>query len=442
LDTKISDGGPFEKLMTLVVPSGDLRVAEDRAARKLSREVKIKGFRPGHAPRRIVESVVGSKRLRDDAIDDLLPGMVSEALADSDLVPAVNPSVDAIEELDDGVEVTVRITLWPELDTIPEYRDREIEVTAPEVDEEELRTQIDRMRDQFAELETVERPAGEGDYVVINVSAASDGIPVDDATTEDLLIEVGSGQFITGIDEHVTSAKAGDIVSFDGPLPQGFGERAGEPVTFKVLVKEVKEKRLPELTDEWVADVSEFDTADQLRDDLRRRVVDVKRSGAAAQLRNGILEKLIDEMEIEIPEGIIGAEMDAILHRFAHDLERQGISLADYLRVTGQDQDVFVDDLKRQADRNVRTDILLNAVVAAEELEVTDEELAEVIEALAQQAGQEPDAFRSSLGERENVVRGDILRRKALETLTEAAVPIDENGSRIDLRVEPVEETE
>ncbi len=442
MNTKISDGGPFEKLITLVVPSGDLRVAEDRAARKLSREVKIKGFRPGHAPRRIVESVVGSKRLRDDAIDDLLPGMVSEALTDSELVPALNPSVDAIEELDDGVEVTVRITLWPELDNIPEYRDREIEVTAPEVDEEELRSQIDRMRDQFAELETVERPAAEGDYVVINISASSDTMPVDDATAEDLLIEVGSGQFIPGIDAHVTGAKAGDIVSFDGSLPEGFGGRAGESVTFRVLVKEVKEKRLPELTDEWVADVSEFDTADQLRDDLRRRLADVKRAGTLAQLRNGMLQELVDEMDIEIPEGIIGVEMDAILHRFAHDLERQGIALDDYLRVTGQDQNVFVDDLKRQADRNVRTDILLNAVAAAEELEVTDEELEEVIATLAQQAGQESEPFRSSLGERENVVRGDILRRKALETLAAAVVPIDENGSRIDLEVPPVEETE
>ncbi len=428
--------------MTLVVPGGDLRVAEDRAARELSREVKIKGFRPGHAPRRIVESVVGSKRLRDDAIDLLLPGMVSEALADSELVPAINPSVDAIEELDDGVEVTIRVTLWPELDTIPEYRDRQIEIATPKVDEEELRSQIDRMRDQFAELETVERPAAEGDYVVINVSATSGGIPVDEATAEDLLIGVGSGQFIQGIDPHVAGAKAGDIVSFDGPLPEGFGERAGETVTFKVLVKEVKEKRLPELSDEWVADVSEFDTADQLRDDLRRRVIEVKRAGAVAQLRNGILEQLIGEMDIEIPEGIIGAETDAILHRFAHDLERQGISLADYLRVTGQDQSVFVDDLKRQADRNVRTDILLNAVVEAEGLEVTDEEYGEVIEALAQQAGEEPDVFRSSLGERENVVRGDILRRKALEELATAAVPIDENGNRIDLGIEPVEEME
>jgi len=428
--------------MTLVVPSGDLRAAEDRAARKLSHEVKIKGFRPGHAPRKIVESVVGLKRLRDDAIDELLPGIVSEALTDSDLTPAVNPSVDSIEALDDGVEVTVRITLWPELDTIPEYRDREIEITTSEVGEEELRSQVDRMRDQFAELETVARPAAEGDYVAINVSAMSDGSPVDEAKAEDLLVEVGSGQFIPGIDDHVVGSKAGDIVSFDGPLPAGFGDRAGEPVSFRVLVKEVKEKRLPELTDEWAAEVTEFDTADELRDDLRRRMTDVKRATALAQLRNGILEKLIDEMDIEIPESIIGAEMDAILHRFAHDLERQGITLGDYLRVTGQDQDVFVGDLRGQAERNVRTDVLLNAIVAAEELEVTDEEVGEVIESLAGQAGQELEDFRSSLGERENVVRGDILRRKALETVAAAAVPIDENGNRIDLDVEPVEETE
>jgi trigger factor len=438
----ISDAGQFEKLMTLAVSGNDLRIAEDRAAKKLSREIKIKGFRPGHAPRKMVESVVGSERLREEAIDEILPGMVSEALADSDLVPAINPSVDAIDETDDGIEVTVRITLWPELETIPEYKDREIEVAAPDVDDEELLSQLDRMRDQFAELESVSRSADEGDYIAINVSATSNGEPVDDAAAEDLLIEVGAGQFLPGIDDRVVGTKAGDIVSFDGPLPGGFGDRAGEQVTFKVLVKEVKEKRLPDLTDEWVSDVTEFDTADELRADLRTRIGDIKRQTALTQLRNGILEKLIEEMDLEIPEGIVRAEMDAVLHRFAHDLERQGIGLSDYLRVTGQDQEAFVDDLKSQADRNVRTDILLNAVVKKAELEVADEELQEAIDALAQQAGQKPDEFRSSLGERENVVRGDILRRKALETVAAAAVPIDENGSRIDLKVGSVEESE
>jgi trigger factor len=443
LNTRITDDGPFEKLITVVVADDALRGAEDRAARKISREVKIKGFRPGHAPRKIVESVVGAKRVRDDAIDELLPGLVTDALTESDLFPALNPSVDAIDDVDGGVEVTVRITLWPELDTVPEYQDREIEISAPTVDEEELRSQIDRMRDQFAELETVQRPASEGDFVSINVSATKDGQAVDEAAAEDLLIEVGPGSFIQGIDEHVVGAKAGDIISFDGPLPSGFGDLAGQEVSFKILVKEVKEKRLPDFTDEWVDDVTEFETTADLREDLERRMREVKQANAVAQLRNGILQQLIDEIDLEVPKGIIGAEMDSILHRFAHDLEAQGVSLDDYLRVTGQDQNAFVDDLRSQAERNVRTDILLNAVAEAEGLDVADEELAEVVDSLARQAGQEPDEFRASIGERENSVRGDILRHKALETLTKAVIPIDENGSRIDLDIdEPAKETE
>lgn len=449
MNTKITDAGPFEKLLTVEVTGEALLAAENRAARKLSHEVKIKGFRPGRAPRRVVETVVGGDRLRSDAIDDLLPALIAEALNESGLVPALNPSVDEIVDIDDGVEVHVRVTLWPELDTVPEFRDREVEVNVPDVEEEELRSQIDRMRDQFSELETVDRPVVEGDFVAIDLSALLDGEPVEDATATDLLLEAGSGSFIEGIDEHLIGKKAGDIVAFDGPLPAGFGDRVGEQVTFRVLVKEVKEKRLPDLTDEWVSDVTEFETVEEMRSDLERRMTEAKRAASVAQLRNGILGQLLEEMELEIPEGIIGAEMDAILHRFAHELEEQGISLADYLRVTGQDQEAFVDDLRSRADRNVRTDILLNAIAEAEGIEVTEEELAEVMDSLAQQAGREPEEFRAEFGEQENRVRSDILRRKTLEALADAAVPIDENGSRIVLIAEgtkgddqPAEETE
>jgi trigger factor len=444
LDAKITDAGPFEKFMTLIVADEALQAAENRAARKISREVKIKGFRPGHAPRKVVESIVGTERVRNDAIDELLPGIVSEALDESDLIPALNPRLDSIDDVEGGVEVRVRITLWPELETVPEFRGREIEVTTPSVDEEELRSQIGRMRDQFAEIETVERPAVEGDFVAINVSATRDGVAIEDAVADDLLIEIGSGSFIEGIDTHIVGAKPGDVVAFDGPLPAGFGDRAGERVSYKVLVKEVKEKRLPDLTDEWVSDVTEFETVQEVREDLERRMVRIKRAGALAQLRDGILERLVDEMEIEIPDGIIGAEMDAILHRFAHDLDAQGITLDDYLQATGQDQEVFVDDLRRQANRNVRTDILLNAVAEREGLEVSEEELSDAVGSLARRAGREPEAYRVELGERAKAVRGDILRRKALETLTGAAIPIDENGSRVDLgsEDESAEETE
>ncbi|NIA26345.1 MAG: trigger factor [Gammaproteobacteria bacterium] len=312
MSTNVTDAGPFEKLMTFEVSSETLLAAENRVARKLSREVKIKGFRPGRAPRRVVESVVGGERLRSDAIDDLLPALIAEALNECGLVPAVNPSVDKIEDVDDGIEVQVRVTLWPELDTVPEFRDREVEVNVPDVDEEEMRSQIDRMRDQFSELETVDRPVVEGDFVAIDLSATLDGEPVENATAGDLLLEAGSGSFIEGIDEHIIGKKAGDIVEFDGPLPAGFGDRVGEQVTFRVLVKEVKEKRLPDLTDEWVSDVTEFETVEEMRSDLERRMTEVKRAGSITQLRNGILQQLLDEMELEIPEGVIGAEMGTV----------------------------------------------------------------------------------------------------------------------------------
>ncbi len=333
--------------------------------------------------------------------------------------------------------------MWPTLDSVPEYRGIEVEVVAPGVTDEEVETQLDRFREQFADLETVGRPAAEGDFTAINLSATHHGQPVEDASVSDLLYEVGSGDLVEGIDDQLVGKAAGDIVKFTGPLPAGFGDDAGREVTFQVLVKEVKTRRLPEVTDAWAAEVTEFETVDELRKQLARRMAAAKQAAARDQLRAGILEALLAEIDLDIPEGIIAAEAESILHGFVHRLEGQGISLADYMRVTGQSQQVLLDDVRNQADRNVRTDLLLQAVASQEGIEVADEEVTEVIEALAAGRDEKADGIRSEPSEsvREKVVRGDILKRKALDALIEGAVAVDESGSRIDLSARDEEET-
>ena len=212
----------------------------------------------------------------------------------------------------------------------------------------------------------------------------------------------------------------------------------------QVLVKEVRQKRLPDLTDEWVAEVTEFAGVDELREQLGKQIEEVKRGIARNELRTGVLEALLAEIDLELPDSIINAEMENTLHRFAHQLEGQGITVADYLRVTGQDQQVFVDDLRNQADRNLRTDLLLEAVAGAAGLEASPEELAEVVEALAGRAERDVEEYRAEFAEsvREKAVMGDILKRKALEVLLESAVPIDESGNRIDLSTPESDEEE
>jgi trigger factor len=444
LNTNVTDAGPFEKLLTLQVAEADLETAKAQAARRLSKDLKIKGFRPGKAPRRIVEATVGPERLRSEAIDDLLPTLVADALREADVRPAVPPQVENMKDIDTGLEVEVKVTLWPVLDHVPSYEGLEIEVSQPQPTEEELERQLNRLRDQFADLEGVDRPAIDGDFVSINLTASRNGEPIEEAAANDLLYEVGSGSFVEGLDAELPGSTAGTIVKFNAPLPEGFGELAGQEVTMQVLVKEVKKKLLPELTDEWAAEVTEFATVDELRRELSGQIEEVKRGIVRNELQTGLLESLLAEIDILIPQAIIDAEMENTLHRLAHQLEGQGISISDYLRVTGQDQQVFVDDLRNQADRNVRTDLLLEAVAEDAGFEVTSEELDEVVAVLAKQADEDVDEYRAEFAEsvQEKAVMGDILKRKALEVLLESAVPVDESGNRIDLSTPEDDEEE
>lgn len=441
MNTTMTDAGPFEKLVTVQIPESDVDKAKGAAARKLAKELKIPGFRPGKAPRPVVEATVGADRLRSEAIEELLPEVVTDALEELELQPAVTPAVENMRDIDEGLEVDVKVTLWPVLEKVPAFEGVTIEVEAADVTDEELGENIDRMRDQFAELETVERNAAPGEYVTINLSASQNGEPVEEASAEDLLYEIGSGAFIDGIDPHLSGTSAGEIVTFDGVLPDGFGERAGQSVTYTVLVKEVKQKKLPDLTDEWVDDVSEFETVDELTESLRGRVGEMKKSSAVNEFRMKLLDRLIDEMDIEVPAAIVDAEMESIFHSFSHRLEAQNISIADYLQITGQDQQAFIDDLRGQADRNVHTNVLLDAVVPHVDLEVDDAEYRELVGALASQTDTDADELIGRFAEtnQEKELRGDILRRKALDALLEAAVAVDSEGNPVDLS--PTEES-
>jgi trigger factor len=440
LNTTITDEGPFEKLVTLQIPETEIDKSKSGAARKLARELKIPGFRPGKAPRPVVEATVGADRLRSEAIEELLPTAVTEALSELELEPAVTPSVESMRDIEEGLEVDVRVTIWPTLETVPHYDGRNVEVTTPEVTEEEITENVDRMREQFAELESVERSATTGDYVSINLSATDGDQSVEEAATEDLLYEVGSGSFIDGIDPELEGASAGEIVSFSAPLPDGFGDRAGHTVNFKALVKEVKQKRLPELTDDWVDDVTEYETVEQLTESLRARIQQMKLSAARNEFRVKLLDLLLDEAEIEIPGAILDGEIESIFHSFSHRLESQKISIADYLQITGQDQQAFIDDLRSQADRNVRTNVLLDAVIPAANLVLDEREYKELVGVLGSQTNTDVDELVARLAEtnQEKELRSDILRRKALDALLEAAVAVDSQGKPVDLS--PVEE--
>ena len=444
MHTEITESGRFERLVTVHLDEAELDTAKTQAARKLSREMKIKGFRPGKAPRQVVERLVGRERLRSEAIDEALPRLLGDALVEAEITPATRPLLEAVRDGEEGgVDVDVRVTLWPVLDSAPDYHDRKITVEVPEIAESEIDDQLDRIRSQYADLEAVQREGDTGDFVKINLSASRNGVAVDDASADDLLYEIGSASFIDGLDDLLVGVSVGDIRRGPAMLPDGFGDDGDREVEVQVLVKEILAKKLPDVTDEWVSDVSEFETRDELVDALRDGLQARAKSVAAMAYQDGLLDELTDEMDLDLPEALVDAEMQDNLHTLVHRLEQQGLDLGVYLQVTGQDEAAFADEVRQRAAKTLRTRILLEAVAAEESVEVTDDELAGAVASLAEQAQRPTDEVAAALVEsgQGHALAGDILRRKALERLLDAATPVDGDGNPVDLRPPAAEES-
>lgn len=442
--TDIKETGRFERMVTVTIPEDALEAGKRTAAVRLSRDAKVKGFRPGKVPVKVVESMVGADTLRKEAIDDALPKVLAGVLREAGLDPVVSPRLAAVRDEDGAVEADVVVTLWPTVDTPPEYVGLKVEVEVPEVTDDDVAAQVERMRNQFAELDDVAREGFDGDFVLVDVTTSLDGSAYAAGSATDMLYEIGSGAFLDGMDEVLRGASAGAILSFDSTLPAGIGDDGGKPVTVRVLVKQVKAKRLPALTDEWVAEVTEFETVDEMRAELQQQMGVIRRRSAWRHVEDKAIADLVEALDVELPEGLVDAEMDSIFHRFAHRLEEQGIPFDQYLAVTGQDQEAFVADLRSQAVLNLQTRIMLEGVADQEGITVAPQELEDTITALAAAARVSRSDYAKALqeGGRELALAGDILRRKAIDRILDLVVPVDASGAPVELppRVERPED--
>lgn len=433
--TSVKDEGPFERILTLSIDEASIEDAKKTAARRLSKDIKIKGFRPGKAPLKVVESAVGATTLRREAIDDALPKALTAAIEETGLEPAVMPRLRDIRDEESGVVVDVLVTLWPTITSLPRYRERTVELDAPPVDDAAIDAQVERMRNQFADLEDVDREATDGDFAIVDITTTKDGEEFAAGSATDMLFEVGAGMFLDGMDDALRGASAGTIEEFASALPAAFGESGGAEVSVRVLVKQVKAKRLPELTDEWVEDMTEFETVEEMRSELAAQMHRVRAAGLRNEFERTLLDTMLGELDVELPDALVETEMDGVFHRFAHRLEQQGIEFAQYLQLTGQDQGTFLSDLRNQAALNLKTRLMLEAVAEAEGVEVSAADLEEAIVGLAAASGVTPEEYRAALveGAQESALTGDILRRKAVDRLLELAVPVDGDGAEIDI---------
>jgi trigger factor len=421
----------------VAIPAADFERAIDAAFRKLALEVKTPGFRPGKAPRKLLEARFGTEVARDQALRDALPEYYAEALVTGDVDAIATPEIEITAGESEGdVEFDAIVEVRPVV-TVVGHDNLRVEVELPEITDEVVAEQVDSLRDRFADLADSDAPLTDGDYAEIDITGSIGGEDVEGLSANDYLYAVGSGIVTPKLDTELHGKKPGDIVLFDDELPERFGEQAGEAVSFRVLVKETKKKVLPELTDEWVTEVSEFETVDALREDIRTRLDVYGRVQAGVQVREKIFTEAAGLVSIEIPDTLVNQEMERRLHDLAHRLEEQmkGLTIPQYLAMTGQDQQEFVDGLREGAHEAVRADLALRAVIVQESIEATEDELTIEIERVAERFDEKPAQVRKDL-ERRGVleaVRSDIARSKALQFLVDHAEVVDEAGNPVDL---------
>lgn len=424
MKTTVERESPTKLRLLIEVEPGEIAPLYDRTLRRLAQEVKVPGFRKGKVPRPILETRLGKDAVREEVLRDALPALFAEAAGSESLRPLTLPQIQ-VESFEEGQPLTFTATIEvrPEI-TLPEYVGIEVEGTPVEATEEELKDQLERLRERFATLEVVARNAARGDHVLVDVTAYQHADKIEAASARDLLYEVGSGTIVPELDEELEGKRTGDILKVNAVLPERYGPpHGGQEVSFSVIVKEVHAKRLPPLDDDFARTASEFDTMEELEAELRKRIEAFKSIQAQVELREKVLEDLLERTDVPVPESMLDREMQARIGTLLRDLEGHNMTLADYLKMGDMGEEQLVKAYRSAAERAVAAELLLEAIARAEELEVTREEIDEEIVRAAERMKRPADEVRRELEEsgRVDVLAGDILRRKALSYLVEHA---------------------
>jgi trigger factor len=417
--------------LSVEVDEDEFDKAISDAYRKIAREVRIPGFRPGKAPRKILERRLGSQVGREQALSDALPGYYAQALAEHDVDAIDSPDIDITSGQEDGrVAFDAVVEVRPEVQ-VPGYGGLRVEITRPTVSDEEVDAQVDRMRQVQSTFADVDRAARDDDAVVIDISGTLDGEPQAGLSADDYSYTVGSGVITPEVDDQLRGAKAGDILEFDAEHPDPDEER---DLRFRVLVKQVRERVLPDANDEWAAENSEFETIDELRQSIRDRAVVVRQAQAQAQLRQATSEALAKLVDDEPPDPLVNHEMQHRAQDLALRLQAQGVDPEQWLAATGTTNEQFTSELKEAAQTAVKADLGLRAVADAEDIECTDDDLEEELASIAGRVGEKVDKVRREFerGGQLAAVRSDVRKRKALDWLLERVEIVDENGQPID----------
>ena len=410
--------------ITVEVPRAEMEPAINKVYLKVRKDIAMPGFRKGKAPRMVIEAAYGKHVFYEAAIEELFPEIYKDCVLTQDIKPVGRPSVSAMNIEEDGsVTLTVDTDLYPEV-TLGEYKGLEVEKAEAAVAQSEVDAEIDRMAQNVARITTVERPAQDGDTAVIDFEGFKDGVAFEGGKGESYELKLGSHSFIPGFEEQVVGMSAGEEKEINVTFPEDYhaSELAGAPVVFKVKVHEVKETVLPEKDDEFVKDVSEFDTMAELRADIENRILTEKQAGIDRAFENAAIAKAVENMTVEIPDSMVDEELEREMERMDYELRAQGASLQAYANMMGGSLDTIKNSLRPGALNTVKTNIMLDAVVDAEKIEVSDEECEEEYKKLAESYQMEIEKVKSILNLKD--MQGDLQVRKAAKLIADSAVAV------------------
>ncbi len=433
MKTDVEELSPTRVRLTIEVPFDELKPNVDRAYREVARQVRVPGFRPGRVPPRVIDQRIGRGAVLEQAVQDAVPQLYGKALEEHDVFALGQPAVE-ITKLDDGKELafTAEVDIRPKFD-IPDIDGMPVTVDDADVTPDQVEEYIGALRERFASLKGTDRPAADGDFVSIDLSAEVDGKPVEDAQVNGYSYQVGSGGMLDGLDDALTGMAVGESKTF--PAELAGGEMEGTQADVTVKVESVKVKELPELDDEFAQSASEFDTLGELRAGTRAQLENMRRAGQAGQARERALEALAARIDIPLPEDLVDREIASRRQSLAERLERSGNTMDEYLEATNQSAGQLDEQLAQDARRSVKAGFILDKLAAQEELGVDQEELAAYLTEQAYRMGVPPDRLAKELSERGQLpsLAADVLRGKALTLIAERASITDESGHEVDI---------
>lgn len=413
-------------VLTIEVPVEEVNKALDQAFKKVVKQINVPGFRKGKVPRQIFEKRFGVEALYQDALDIIVPEAYSKAIDETGIIPVDYPEISDVENFakDQAFTFTAKVTVKPE-PKLGEYKGLEVKKLDTEVTDEEIEKQIEILLNRKAELEIKEDEAiVEGDIAVIDFEGFLGEEAFEGGKGEDYSLEIGSGQFIPGFEEQLVGLKAGESKDIQVTFPEEYHaeELAGKDATFKVAIKEVKTKVLPELNDEFAKEVDpEVESLEQLRNKLKEQAAEQKKAEADSALRDELVQKASENAEIDIPEAMIHNEIHRMIDEFGQRLQMQGLNLDLYYQMSGQTADDLHEQFKDDAETRVRVTLTLEAIAKAENIEATQEDIDQEIEKMSKQFNMTKEQIVSALGGTTEILENDIRTQKTVEFLVENA---------------------